>query len=109
VSLPGHKPGDDLYDELVCMISLLAPVYALYASHHLDTGAVAESWLRFPPLPPGFEPHELTLASLIEAAFGATRLHRDTLSSPVPDLRPPGMLQGRETRLVDCLFTPNRY
>jgi len=110
VALPGVEMGGDRYDAVVCMLSLLAPVYAIYATHSLNTGPLLDSWLRFPPLPPEFQSHEARLASLIESTFGFTRLSDEVLSTPVPELRPrTGHFSLGGARLIDCLFTPNRF
>lgn len=71
VSLPGFVTGALLYNCVVCLISQLAPVYALYASH-VDRAKQPERdyWLRFPPFPPEFQAHEAKLAVLIESIFG---------------------------------------
>jgi len=109
IALPGMEMGGDRYDAIICLLSLLAPVYALYAEHYLDTGPLRESWLRFPPFPPEYQAHEAKLASLIESTFGFTRLTHEVLSTPVPDLVPrSGTLGLGDARLIDCLFTPHR-
>ncbi|MFE8600211.1 hypothetical protein [Archangium violaceum] len=108
VSLPGHVKGGPRYDSVVCMLSQLAPVYTLYASHVEDKGPGTERdyWLRFPPFPPEFQPHEAELAKLIESTFGFTRLPDDILFTPVPDLVPRTANFGLgKARLIDCLFT----
>jgi len=49
VSNPGFVIGDLVFDEMVGLVSTLAPVYALYASH-TDKASLPErkDWLRFP-------------------------------------------------------------
>jgi hypothetical protein len=86
-----------------CMLSLLAPVYAVYATHRREEGLNMESWRRFPPLPPEFQAHEAKLAALVESSFGFSRLPNDVLFTPVPELRI-GMLGNRGARLLECLF-----
>lgn len=90
VTLPGLEPWPDGThgDSVVCMLSVLAPVYALYAIHWRDDRTERESWTRFPPLPPEFQAHERKLASLIEATFGLNRLSTEVLFTPVPELHP---------------------
>ncbi|MFL5348339.1 MAG: hypothetical protein ACJ8AT_26385 [Hyalangium sp.] len=68
------------------MISVLAPVYALYARHWKDDRTERETWLRYPPLPPEFQAHEVKLAALIESSFGATRVPNEVLFTHAPDL-----------------------
>jgi hypothetical protein len=107
VTLPGQEPYLDRIreDSVVCMLSVLAPVYALCAHHWKDDRTERESWTRYPPLPPEFQAHEAKLAALIEATFGFARLPNDVLFTPVPDLRPPrGRFQHRAPWLADLLF-----
>lgn len=111
VSLPGFTTGNSRYDGVVCLLSQIAPVYAIYAAHVEERGAALprEVWLRFPPLPTEFQTHESKLAQLIESTFGFTRLSNEILFTPVPDLVPRvGHLQLGQAQLIDCLFTPYR-
>ncbi|OJH35484.1 hypothetical protein BON30_38810 [Cystobacter ferrugineus] len=111
VSLPGFVVGSPRYDSVVCLLSQLAPVYALYASHVEDKGpgSKRDHWLGFPPFPSEFQDHERRLAELIESTLGATRLSNDVLFTPVPDRVPrTGHFQLGEAKLIDCLFTPYR-
>lgn len=110
VGLPGSQVGGAHYDTLVCLVSRLAPVYALYGSHVRNTGPAPESWLRFSELTAEFQPYEAKLASLIKSTLGFTRLFEDVLFTPVPDLAPrSGDVALGEARLIDCLFTPHRF
>ncbi|MCY1076532.1 hypothetical protein [Archangium lansingense] len=110
VSLPGFVTGAPRYDGIVCLLSQLAPVYALYASHTDKSLPGADYWLRFPPFPPEFQAHEAKLAGLIESTFGFTRLPNDTLFTPVPDLVPRSANHGLgQAQLIDCLFTWHRW
>lgn len=104
VTLPGMQPHEGKEENAVgCMLSLLAPVYAVYATHHREEGLNSESWRRFPPLPPEFQAHEAKLAALVESSFGFSRLPNDVLFTPVPELRR-GMLGNRGARLLECFF-----
>ncbi|WP_375771551.1 hypothetical protein NR798_11855 [Archangium gephyra] len=111
VSLPGFVTGDPQYNGVVCLLSQLAPVYALYASHTEETSPpVRKAWLRFPPFPPEFQSQEAKLARLIESTFGFTRLPNEVLFTPVPDLVPRTANFGLgEAQLIDCLFVPHRW
>jgi hypothetical protein len=111
VSLPGFVTGASQYDCVVCLLSQLAPVYALYASHTEKTSPpVRKAWLRFPPFPPEFQSQEAKLARLIESTFGFTRLPNEVLFTPVPDLVPRTSNLGLgEAQLIDCLFTSSRW
>ena len=110
VSLPGFVSGGPRDDCVVGLLSQLAPVYALYASHTDKSLPGADYWLRFPPFPPEFQAHEAKLAGLIESTLGFTRLSNDTLFTPVPDLVPRSANYGLgKAQLIDCLFTWHRW
>jgi len=107
VTLPGveSRPDRSRGDAVVCMLSVLAPVYAVYAHHWNDDRAERESWTRFPPLPPEFQAHEAQVASLIESTFGFTRLPTEVIFTPVPDLQPlRGQPRHRSPWLEELLF-----
>lgn len=107
VTLPGVEPwpGRTQEDSVVCMLSVLAPVYAVYAHHWKDDRTERESWTRFPPLPPEFQSHEARLAAIVEPTFGFTRLPTEVLFTPVPDLHPPrGQPRRRAPWLEELLF-----
>ncbi|HYO69110.1 MAG TPA: hypothetical protein VEU33_23825 [Archangium sp.] len=113
VSLPGPG-GDPLpYDSVVGLLSQLAPVYALYASHHttrLSRSTGGKAWWRFAPFPPKYQAHEVKLVTLIESTLGFTRLSPEALLIPVPDLVPnTGNLALGRARLVDCLLSPHLW
>jgi hypothetical protein len=111
VSQPGFEPGDPHYDSVVCLVSQLAPVYALYASELEQVGPTERrGWFGFPPFPPEYQSREASLARLIESTFGYTRLPNEVLFTPVPDLVPrTANFSLGEAQLIDCLFTPNRW
>ena len=103
VGLPGVQIGCGRYDMVVCLLSLLAPVYAIYGYHDCPG---QDFWTRFPPLPEEFQDHERRLAALVEAEFGFTRLSKEILLTPTPDLVPlSGNLLLGEAKLIDCLIT----
>jgi hypothetical protein len=110
VQLPETVHDENRSDEAVCLLSVLAPVYIVYASHTVEAGEDSETWVRFPPLPPAFQPYEARLARLIEAAFGATRLSEEVFSFPIPELCPrTGDILPGTARLIDLLFTTRRW
>lgn len=108
LSLPGSGgPRDDC---IVGLLSQLAPVYALYASHTDKSLPGADYWLCFPPFPPEFQAHETKLAGLIESTLGFSRLPNATVFTPVPDLVPRSANYGLgKAQLIDCLFTWHRW
>jgi hypothetical protein len=111
VSQPGFVTGGPRYDSVICLLSQLAPVYALYASELVKVGSTERTgWFGFPPFPPEFQEREAKLSRLIESTIGFTRLTNDVLLTPVPDLVPRTANHGPgEARLIDCLFTPQRW
>lgn len=110
VSLPHQQPDADRRQEVVCLLSVLAPVYVLYASYMLYTGPALEKWTRYPPLPPAFQECETRLARLVEDTFRATRLSNELLFTPVPDMTlPAANLALGQARLIDLLFTEDRW
>jgi hypothetical protein len=110
VSLPGSASAGGPSKVLICLVSLLAPAYVLYASHSLDTGSSTELSTCYPPLPPEFLPYKAQLEALIESTFEATRLPHEVLFTPVPGLAPrTGNVALGKARLIDLLFTPDRW
>jgi hypothetical protein len=110
IYFPGSMPDATRHDSIVGVMSQLAPVYAIYASHTDKSLPGGEYWLRFPPLPPEFQAHETKLAGLIESVLGFSRLSNEVLFTPVPDLVPRTANHGPgEALLIDCLFTWNRW
>jgi hypothetical protein len=108
VSLPGFVSSAPLQEGVVCLLSKLAPVYALYASHLKENGPglPRDHWIRFPPFPPEFQAHEARLAEFIESTFAFVRLPEEVLLTPVPDLVPWTGKHGLgQARLMDLLFT----
>jgi hypothetical protein len=105
----GLTPGEGELQEVVCMLSVLAPVYCIFGSHQRsEQRRLVWNAVHFPPLPPEYQPLETRLAALIESTFGLTRLPNDVLFTPVPDVtvehRKPG-----EAQLIDCLFSTSRW
>jgi hypothetical protein len=111
VSQPGFVTGGPRCEDIVCLLSLLAPVYALYASELVSVSPTErKGWFGFPPFPPEFREREAKLAGLIESTLGYSRLSNDILFIPVPDLVPRSANYGPgEAQLVDCLFTTHRW
>jgi hypothetical protein len=110
ISLPCEEEGSGPRDVLICLVSLLAPAYVIYASRALGTGPSTESWTCYPPLPPEVQPSEAKLAALIESSFGATRLPNEVLFISIPDLAPrTGNGALGKALLIDLLFTPDRW
>ncbi|MFE8603139.1 hypothetical protein [Archangium violaceum] len=110
VYLPGSMPDASRRDCIVGLMSQLAPVYAIYASHADRSLPGGDYWLRFSPFPTEFQELETKLAGLIESTLGFSRLSNEVLFTPVPDLVPRIANHGPgEARLIDCLFTQHRW
>jgi hypothetical protein len=61
--------------------------------------------MRYPPLPPEFQPYEAKIARLVESTLGATRLSNEVLFTRVPGIRPhPSRPQNQSPWLVELLF-----
>jgi hypothetical protein len=111
VTLPGMglTPGEEELKEVVCMLSVLAPVYCLFASHQRsENGRMVWNEMHFPPMPPEYQGVEARLATLIESTFGLTRLPNEVLFTPVPDVIVEHRALGK-AQLIDCLFSTNRW
>lgn len=95
--------------EVVLLMSILAPVHFLYASHQQRVGA---QWLGegvlYPPFPAEYQPYEARLGEMAHATFGTVRLSNEVLFTPVPDLQVGNTTFGKVT-LADCLFTDHRW
>lgn len=107
---PPQLSAHDLpeYHTAVGMVSFLAPVYLVYASHQRRD---ADGLYLSPTLsytPSGLiAPYSATLAREIEATFDLAPLPLDIAFTPVPDVFV-GNLQQGEARLIDCLFIDAR-
>lgn len=109
VYLPGTTPASTEVKAVVGLVSILAPVFAIYASHQTYEGQrVSNTHIYFPPLPTEFHEHEATLDGLIRSSFGFERLPNHILFTPVPDLQV-GNKAPEKVQLIDCLFTDNRW
>lgn len=97
------------YEPVVCMLSALAPVYALCVHETEDVDDCFTSRELYSNLPSQYADREARMAALIEETFHFTRLTEDTLLLSIPDVVPQAenVLMG-EARLVDCLFTTAR-
>jgi len=106
---PGTARGARDVKAVVGLASILAPVYAVYASHQLVEGRrVVHTHLDFPPLPAELESMEALLASALEGTFGFVRLPNEVLFAPVTDLQI-GDKHPHEVQLIDAMFTEDRW
>ncbi len=109
VALPDSPMGADLQKAVVLLVSVLVPVHVLYASWQiLQGGRVSESRTYFPPLLEEFQPIEARLDALVQDVLHTARLSNDVLFTPVPDVQV-GHVDLGQARLVDCLFSDDRW
>lgn len=109
VYLPGTSPQSKDKKALVVLVSILAPFYALYASHLTwEEQRVTSQRLDYPPLPDEFRPYESIVEDLIRSSLGYTRLPNDILFTPVPDLQVGNTLP-EQVHLIHCLFTDDLW
>jgi uncharacterized protein YeaO (DUF488 family) len=107
--LPHSPRGSDVQEAVVLLVSILAPVHALYASHQTYVGKrVVKSKTWFSPLPVRFRPVEARLDELAQSELGSTRLPNEILFTPVPDLHVEHVPSNR-VQLLHCLFTNNLW
>ncbi|MFP2932490.1 hypothetical protein ACLESO_46550 [Pyxidicoccus sp. 3LG] len=109
VLLPGYPVGAPEHKEVVLMVSILAPVHILYATHSKKVHEHRKESISYqPPLPSEFQPVAEKVESLAIEAFGTTRLPQDVLTTPVPSLYVGNTGFGKVT-LADCLFGDYRW
>lgn len=109
VLLPGYPVGAPEHKEVVLMVSILAPVHILYATHSKQVHEQRTESISYqPPLPSEFQPFAEKLEALAIEAFGTTQLSQDVLSTSVPDLYVGNTGFGKVT-LADCLFGDYRW
>jgi hypothetical protein len=106
---PAGTGGEQQFQAVVLLVSLLAPVYALYSSFHVRTEGA-----RFQPPTLFYEevPETKRIAEVVESLaqreLGAQRLTNEALFTPVPDIQCGNVTLG-EAKLIDCLFTDDRW
>lgn len=107
VSRPHFRQGDRSMEPVVCLLSALAPVYALFI-YDLERKREGEPTpLRFSHFPDRFRERESKMASLIETTFQFSRLDEKTLLLPIPDIQPyMANFPIGEAKLIHALFTP---
>lgn len=111
VYLPNTIPvegGGQEFRAVVGLVSLLAPVSAIYTSFQQHVGGLWHPAALF------YEPRPETqdIAEVVEGALnsvlGVARLPPEALFTPVPDIQCFNVPLGK-TQLIDCLFTDDRW
>lgn len=93
---------------VVVLVSILAPVYVLYSSFHRKVGAQWETPSLFYEDVPETKPYADKVEELLRAELDVRPLPHETLFTLVPDLQCRHTRLGT-TRLIDCLFTDDRW
>jgi hypothetical protein len=107
LKLPG---GQDEVRTVVVLVSILAPVYALYSSFQRYSLVEKRAW----PSETFYEdvPETKSYADKVEVivrdVLHVQRLTNETLFTPVPDIQCGNVALG-DARLIDCLFTDDRW
>jgi hypothetical protein len=111
VYLPGVLPVEEEGQEfrsVVGLVSLLAPVSAIYTSFHRKFGTLWHPPTLFYDPVPEVRGTEQVVESALHAALGVHRLPTPTLFTPVPDIQCFNVPLGK-AHLIDCLFTDDRW
>ena len=111
VHLPHRVPvdgGGEEFRAVVGLVSIFAPVAATYTSfkQRIAEHRWCPSQTFYEPMPATRE-YEEVLMRLLRDELGAPRLSNETLFTPVPDIQY-GVALGK-ARLIDCLFTTDRW
>lgn len=111
VYLPGslkHPGGIEEVRAVVVLVSILAPVYALYSSfqQHSENG-VSPSRTFYEEVPET-KPYSDRVEAIVRDVLHVHRPSNETLFTPVPDIQVRNTSLG-EAKLIDCLFTDDRW
>ena len=101
---PGYEHSSEEWrDPVVCAVSVLAPVYAIYTYVPVPGSRMEICYASFPDQ---YHDRIARLDALATEMFGFARLDEDVLLHPVSDVVPlaSNLLVG-EARLRDCLFS----
>jgi hypothetical protein len=118
VHLPGTvvmEDGSEEFRAVVGLVSILAPVAALYTSfkqrlpeHLRGDGRVWRASRTFYEPIPEARDWEQGLERVLRSDLEVARLPNETLFTPVPDIQCFNVALGK-ARLIDCLFTDDRW
>jgi hypothetical protein len=96
------------FRSVVGLISLLAPVCAIYTSFHQRVGDLWRHPTLFYEHVPETRGVAETVERLLRFILGVVRLPNETLFTPVPDVQCFNVPLGK-AQLIDCLFTDDRW
>ena len=93
---------------VVVLVSILAPVYVRYSSFRKLVGRRWEETKLFYEEVPETKRVADQMEELVRSELGVQPLPPDTLFTPVPDIQCRNTSLGK-ARLIDCLFTDDRW
>jgi hypothetical protein len=96
------------YRAVVILVSILAPVYVRYSSFQQCFGSRWKKPALFYEDVPQTKPIADKVEALVRSELGVQPLPHDTLFTRVPDIQCGNRSLG-EVRLIDCLFTDDRW
>jgi hypothetical protein len=102
--------GDERqFQAVVLLVSILAPVYVLYSSFHARTGEgqFEQPTLLYEAVPETKRVTEV-VGAISRSALGVQPLSNEVLFTSVPDIQCGNVTLG-EAKLIDCLFTDDRW
>lgn len=107
--IPQLEDGRQEYRAVVLLVSVLAPVYVRYSSFRRRIRQhLWEKPTLFYEDVPETQPYANKVDALVRAELGVHPLPHDTLFTLVPDIQCHNRALG-EARLIDCLFTDDRW
>ncbi len=105
--VPQFEEGQE-HRAVVLLVSMLAPVYVRYSSFQRRFGTRWSKPTLFYEDIPETQPIADRVEELVRSELGAQPLPPDTLMTLVPDIQCGNRSLG-EVRLIDCLFTDDRW
>jgi hypothetical protein len=95
---------------VVVLVSILAPVFTLYSSFKRYHLTEKRSWpsTTFYEHVPETKAHADKVEAIVRDVLNVHRLPNETLFTPVPDIQCGNVSLG-EAKLIDCLFTDDRW
>ncbi|MCY1082267.1 hypothetical protein [Archangium lansingense] len=107
LKLPG---GQDEVRTVVVLVSILAPVYARYSSFQRYSLVEKRAWPSetFYEDVPETKSYADKVEGIVRDVLHVHRLPNETLFTPVPDIQCGNVALG-DAKLIDCLFTDDRW
>lgn len=103
-----HPGGVEEVRAVVVLVSILAPVYALYSSFQKYSERGASPSTRFYEDVPETKPYADKVEAIVGDVLNVHRLPNETLFTPVSDIQVRNTSLG-DAKLIDCLFTDDRW